>query len=94
MTKSDIWVDPGMPDFVQEDIGCSQYKPTNGDSPSNIKKLCTWAEPQLLELPWILQARLEGLKLKDIARELDCSIPTAHRRVKAAIEEVRLCERL
>lgn len=42
----------------------------------------------LTELPWILQARIDGLKLKDIAAELGVSIPTAHRRVKAAIHEV------
>ena len=47
------------------------------------------SEPRQVILPWILEARCRGLKLKDIANELGCSIPTAHRCVKAAIQEIR-----
>jgi hypothetical protein len=98
--RSDLINDPALPDQVSSDDYCgSRARPAsdlNGaDKPSKSahSNLRPWPkEPSPItidNLPWILQARVYGWKLKDIATELRCSIPTAHRRVKAAIQEVR-----
>lgn len=95
----DIGIDPLKPDIVgvDESTGGRQAKPTSQANDqkrtSNFAALRSRPEPPRVfdatELPWILAARLKGFKLKDIALELGVSIPTAHRRVKAAIQEVR-----
>ena len=99
-TTQDIGIDPLLPEMigVEESTGCRQAKPALREKgelrKSAFDELRSWPEPsrrESISLPWILQARVAGLKLKDIAERLGCSIPTAHRRVKAAIEEVRPC---
>jgi RNA polymerase sigma factor (sigma-70 family) len=100
--KQDMSIDPMLPDpiDVRESTGCRQAKPTVREKGerrvNNFAALRSWLEPDpphlkdASELPPILVARLKGFRLKDIARDLGVSIPTAHRRVRAAIEEVRL----
>jgi DNA-directed RNA polymerase specialized sigma24 family protein len=96
---SDVYIDPMLPDVigVEESTGCYRAHETQRDdakaSASNFAPMRSGASahppPETIELPWILQAQLAGLKLKVIAQQLDVSISTAHRRAKAAIEEVR-----
>jgi RNA polymerase sigma factor (sigma-70 family) len=100
--KQDFSIDPMKPDLIgaEESTGCFQAKPTLGDRGQRRTKVFSQlrSEPEpprcyeAIELPWVIEARLKGFKLKDIARELGVSIPTAHRRVKAAIEEVNQCQ--
>jgi RNA polymerase sigma factor (sigma-70 family) len=101
--KNDFGIDPAKPEpiHVDKSTGCRRAKPTSGAKEnsmrSNFTELRSIKEDmrlrtfdELQELPWILRARLAGFKLREIAHRLNCSIPTAHRRMKAAIEEVRL----
>jgi hypothetical protein len=90
---------------AEESTGCFQYKATTVTVTNNdleveesVSSNRRWlrgetSPPRVwrgdIELPPILMARLHGKKLKDIASELGVSIATAHRRVKAAIEEVK-----
>jgi RNA polymerase sigma factor (sigma-70 family) len=93
--KQDLYIDPTRPDLVgaEENTGCKQAKPTTGKNRTNLSYMRSEPESLLsfegIRLPQILEARVAGLKLREIAQHLGVSIPTAHRRVKAAIEEVR-----
>ena len=102
--EQDVGIDdPMLPDMVGAEDGSRRATPTtlSKELPAQ-SNFTPMRNPEvqfnpefhawdLTELPWILQARLDGQKLKDIAAKLNCSIPTAHRRVCAAILEVRQC---
>ena len=74
--KTDNWIDPTKPDPIPlgEDTGCRRIKSVNSESKSNFTRIRAFEEPPIrydpIELPWILEARLTGWKLKDIAHEL------------------------
>jgi hypothetical protein len=98
-TLQDVILDPALPDPVSPEDYCGSrvraaegLNDTDFTSRSTHKPLRPWPiDPHCIkieDLPPVLQLRMKGFKLRDIAQELGCSIPTAHRRVKAAIQEV------